>query len=113
MGWIHYYITSNIAVVSAFQKLARQQKVSSVVSCVCVCMCLGVRACVHSSSSSLTGDEMAEQPYEPGFLRPHPPLYHSEDEAIWLNPTQSQCPIQWDTLMCSHSATGMLFIDTL
>ena len=56
---------------------------------------------------------MAEQPFEPGFLRPQPPLYHSEDEAIWLNPTQSQCPIQWDTLMCSHSATGVLFMDTL
>lgn len=54
------------------------------------------------------GDETADQTFEPGFLRPHPPLYHSDDEAIWLNPTQTQCPIQWDTLMCSHSAAGQL-----
>ena len=49
---------------------------------------------------------MAEQTFEPGLLRPRPPLYHSEEETIWLNPFQTQCPIQWDTLMCSHSAAG-------
>ena len=69
--------------------------------CVCVCVCLTFTLC--------SGDDIAEQPFEPGFLRPQPPLYHSEEEAMWLNPTQGQCPIQWDTLMCSHSAAGVLF----
>jgi hypothetical protein len=52
----------------------------------------------------VSGDEMAEQTFEPGLLRPRPPLYHSDEETIWLNPFQTLCPIQWDTLMCSHSA---------
>jgi hypothetical protein len=58
----------------------------------------------QAAESFLCRDEMAEQTFEPGLLRPRPPLYHSEEETIWLNPFQTQCPIQWDTLMCSHSA---------
>ncbi|CAI8045303.1 CCR4-NOT transcription complex subunit 11 [Geodia barretti] len=58
----------------------------------------------QAAETFLCRDEMAEQTFEPGLLRPRPPLYHSEEETIWLNPFQTQCPIQWDTLMCSHSA---------
>jgi hypothetical protein len=57
----------------------------------------------QAAESFLCREDMAEQTFEPGFLRPQPPLYHSEEEAIWLGPSQTQCPIQWDTLMCSHS----------
>lgn len=49
---------------------------------------------------------MMEQPFEPGFLRPQPPLHHCEEEVVWLNPTESQCAIQWDNQMCSSTAAG-------
>ena len=62
---------------------------------------------------TIGGEEITEQPFEPGFLRPQPPLYHCEEETTWLNPTQGQCPIQWDDQMCSHSAAGGLFIARL
>ena len=101
MSVIWYYIIGIVA--SVLRRLARQQKVSSAVS-LCVCVCLTCTLC--------SGDDIAEQPFEPGFLRPQPPLYHSEEEAMWLNSTQGQCPIQWDTLMCSHSAAGVLFQPT-
>jgi hypothetical protein len=49
------------------------------------------------------GDPWLEQPFEPGFIRPLPPLHACNNEVVWLNPTDSQYSIQWDTMMI---ATG-------
>lgn len=45
-------------------------------------------------------EQIMEQPFEPGFMRPLPPLHSCDDEVMWLNPTESQYSIQWDNQMC-------------
>ncbi|KAL5457229.1 hypothetical protein EMCRGX_G034474 [Ephydatia muelleri] len=51
------------------------------------------------------GDGLTDQVFEPGFLRPVPPLYVCEDEVTWLNPSGTQYSIQWDDQMCVGGTT--------
>ncbi|XP_065898324.1 CCR4-NOT transcription complex subunit 11-like [Dysidea avara] len=51
-----------------------------------------------------TTDSSVETPFEPGFVRPPPPLHKVEDEVTWLNPAGGQFDIKWDTAMCSPSS---------
>jgi hypothetical protein len=52
------------------------------------------------------GDPWLEQPFEPGFIRPLPPLHACNNEVVWLNPTDSQYSIQWDTMMIATGTDG-------
>jgi hypothetical protein len=41
--------------------------------------------------------------FEPGLVRPAPPLHVSSIEATWMNPTDGQYDVQWDFNMCQSS----------
>ena len=62
-----------------------------------------------------------ETPFEPGFMRPTPPLHRVDDEVgvvmtihhiilyvkvTWLNPAGGQFDIKWDVAMCSSQHHG-------
>lgn len=49
--------------------------------------------------------QLMEQPFEPGFIRPLPPLYSCSDEVMWMNPTESKFSVQWDEQMCRMGPT--------
>ena len=65
-----------------------------------------------------TTDSSVETPFDPGFMRPTPPLHRVDDEVgivmvmcnfivcaakvTWLNPAGGQFDIKWDVAMCSH-----------
>lgn len=53
------------------------------------------------------GEGLTDQVFEPGFLRPVPPLYVCEDEVTWLNPSGTQYSILWDDQMCVGGTTEL------
>lgn len=50
-------------------------------------------------------EQLTEQPFEPSFIRPLPPLHPCSNEIMWLTPSESQYSIKWDPLMCTSSGS--------
>eukprot|EP00118_Oscarella_pearsei_P001288 m.7049 g.7049 ORF g.7049 m.7049 type:complete len:432 (+) comp17608_c0_seq1:29-1324(+) len=49
----------------------------------------------------------ADISFEPSFVRPPPPLHVSDDEVIWLNPSEKTFLPEWDISMCISNSAGV------
>ncbi|XP_041365946.1 CCR4-NOT transcription complex subunit 11-like isoform X2 [Gigantopelta aegis] len=55
----------------------------------------------------LTGPKPAvENCMRPEFIRLAPPLHITEDELVWMNPTDGDFQIAWDPTMCESTSAG-------
>ena len=54
--------------------------------------------------------EFTEQTFEPLFMRPSPLLHPcSNNEMLWLDPSEDFGPLKWDHLMCATSPMKLFF----
>lgn len=55
----------------------------------------------------VTGENApSEMSFKPQFIRVAPPLYHCEDEFVWMNPQEEKPKIEWDMSMHASNNLG-------
>ncbi|XP_065842234.1 CCR4-NOT transcription complex subunit 11-like [Oscarella lobularis] len=52
-------------------------------------------------------DTGADITFQPTLVRPAPPLHLSDDEVLWLNPSENTFLPEWDTSMCISNSAGV------